>query len=818
MFRRASPLVLSACLFSTSAGAFVWPSTIERASRDLGSSEVTARRRAAKQLVSFPRAIVARLGLAALSDPDPDVRVAALEALLAARVDGLGDRVTAWLADPEARVRRAAADALARQPTQSSVAPLSRVLGDPDATVRAAAARALGASVAPAAVVALLGRLDDTDADVREAVASALARIGDRAAVVPLIGKIQDTRPNVRRSVATALGALGDGRASSALSLLLRDSDELVRIAALKALGALSAADAALAVISLLEEERRPQVRDAALQALAHMPSDAGIDALMRALSTDDPREKSPVRAALVRTGTRAVPRLLSCLGGQPAWNLADGCALALGEIRAPGAIEAISQALRRGVVRPRAALSALATCGDRRALSIVVEYLAADDPWVRRAAVEAAQELLDQTEPDGRAVEPILRALDAAHGRKAERVALVTLLGKTGSPRAAPTLAALGRDKADPVLRLAAIEALGFVDHSSHEDVLLEALVDDYAAVRLAAALALRRSATVAAASTLLDRYEKAAEQDRRALLIALGGALAATTNPSVPQRVQRLALASDGEDRDRLVEALGRARGKLGSVALENLVQSGVDAPTRAKIAEALGTHPEAVATLKRLAADADPSVRANAVWSMGSVAPASDLETLSAHLSDTDPSVSGNAAGAMGRLGLRGAKAVGPLCAALQNQLPYVRANALASLALLAARCTPETARALLASDPSEIVRTAAARLVSHVAAPDRDKDVLALGRCADADPSGDVAASCVAEATSPPTRTADVSVYVIPTGASSPAPSSPFTLLRADGLARLGVTDRAGSVYEHDAPRGFVRLGVPAALVF
>jgi HEAT repeat protein len=817
VFRWTLPLVLTGCLVSANAGAFVWPSTVERAARDLNSQDVAARRHAAKQLAGFPRHSVARLGIPALGDPDPDVRVATLEALLAARVDGLGERVIAWLADPEARVRRAAAEALVRQPNASAVAPLSRVLGDPDAAVRAAAARALGSSVAPAAVVALLGRLDDTDAEVREAVASALARIGDRAAVVPLIGKIQDTRPNVRRSVAFALGALGDGRASSALTLLLRDSDEAVRIAALKALGALAAGDAALAVISLLEEERRPQVRDAALQALAQMPSDAGIDALMKALAGDDPREKSPVREALARTGMRAVPRLKACLAGQPTFNLADGCALVLGEIRAEGSVDAISQALRRGVVRPRAALAALAACADHHALSIVVEYLAVDDPWVRRAAVEAAHALLDQTDPDGRAVEPILRALDAAHGRKAERVALVTLLGKTGSPRAAPMLAALAADKADPSLRLSAIEALGLVEHAKQEPVLIGALSDEYSAIRLAAALALRHGATQAVASALLDRYERAAEQDRMALLVALGGPLAVTTDPAIVSRVERLVASSEGEDRDRLIEALGRAKGKLGSAPLARLVD-GADAPTRAKVAEALATHAEALATLERLSADTDPSVRANAVWAMGSVAPASDATALQARLADSDPSVAGNAAAALGRLGLRGAAVAAPLCAALRNPLPYARANALASLANLAVRCDAESARSLLASDPAEVVRIAAARLISRVPAPDRDKDRLALGRCIDEDPSGDVAAACVAEAVPLPARNADVSIYVVPTGASTPVPLSPFALLRADGLARLGVTDRAGSVYEHDAPRGTVRLGIPAALVF
>ena len=78
---------------------------------------------------------------------------------------------------------------------------------------------------------------------------------------------------------------------------------------------------------------------------------------------------------------------------------------------------------------------------------------------------MEAAAALLDPVEPDGRAVEPILRALDVAHGRRSERIALAVLLGRTGVPRAAPILVAMGRDTADPGTRFAAIQALGSLD-----------------------------------------------------------------------------------------------------------------------------------------------------------------------------------------------------------------------------------------------------------------------------------------------------------------------------------------------------------------
>jgi hypothetical protein len=63
---------------------------------------------------------------------------------------------------------------------------------------------------------------------------------------------------------------------------------------------------------------------------------------------------------------------------------------------------------------------------------------------------------------------------------------------------------------------------------------------------------------------------------------------------------------------------------------------------------------------------------------------------------------------------------------------------------------------------------------------------------------------------------PKGTDSVMVYVVPIGESDPSPLAPFALVRADGTMRLGVTDRRGVVFEHDAPRGEVTLAVPAPL--
>jgi HEAT repeat protein len=813
--RQARAVLVALVLVGTEAGAFVWPSTVDRVIHDLADANPVVRRRAARRLFELSPGVVKRVALPALDDSDVEVRVGALEALMEARARGLGARATVWLGDGDARVRRAAAVALARDPSKDAVPALGRVLSDPESSVRVAAAKALGASGTRAAVVPLLGRLDDSDPEVREAVVRSLSRLGDPGSVVPLAGKIQDTRPSVRRTVATALGVLGDARASGPLLLLLRDSEESVRAAALQALGRIRASDAVATIVSLLGDERRPAVREAAYTALSEIPSDAGIDALVDCLSRDDPRERSPVRAALARAGDRAVPKLILCLRGQPSPDLADGCALTLGEMKAGVAASAVDAALRRGVVRPQAALRALGASGDGRALVTVLEQLSADDPWVRRVAVEAAAALLDPTEPDGRAVEPIVRALDAAHGRRSERIALANLLGRTGSPRAASTLAEMARDVVDPALRFAALQALGFLGRAGQDAVLLDALHDPQPRIRLAAALSLKDVGSAQSEGTLLDRVENAAEEDRRAILIALSGPLSVTTDGAVLAHASRLLSASDGAERDLMVEALGAAPGARGSTPLAALVPA-ADVATRAKVAEALGAHPEALPALRALTRDSDSSVRANAVWALGSAGTTDDAKILTMILRDRDPAVAGNAAAALGRLGARGAAVTEILCHAAEDDRAYVRANALSGLAVARARCASSVEREALAFDPSEIVRAAAARLLSTVHLGDSAVDRSALERCVAEDPSGVVSAACAAQAQGVSQHTLNISVYVVPVGATEPIPRMPFALVRPDGLLRLGVSDRRGVVTEHDAPRGTIRLEVPAPL--
>lgn len=817
--------ILLLCLLLTrDAWALLWPSTAERIEQDLRAREVEARREAARRIPELPPRLARRATWLAMQDEDLRVRLLAADAAIQLRLAGAGDRVVSWLNDPEHRLRRVAAEVLAEVPSEHGVVPLGRALSDVEAEVRTAAAEALGASGRKEATPALLGHLDDVDPGVSEAVITSLARLGDAAAVAPLIGKVQDSRPAVRMSAVRALGELGDRRAIDSLLLALQDPEQALVGEAIRALGRLRADSAALPIIAVMDGTPSRTVQNAAVQALGQIGTEAGTMRLVQALGDSRPDGlREGARRALAGMGERALPALDRCLRGQPDLARADGCVLAAGGVKAPGAVKVVIDALQRAVVTPQAALAALGELGDPNALPAVLEALVDPDPGVRGAAIEATHALLDPRDPDGRAIEPIVQALRLARHRPEECARLAALLGRTGSPRAIEPLLPLARDANLLGVRVAAVTALGIVPPSGQDEVLLDALTDEEHEVRFAAAVALRRAASASVASRLLAALEREAERDRVAIGLALVGALSRSTDAALARRVDRLISERRGGERDALIEALGRMPVERSVALLVSRSARAVDPADRRKIAEALAGREQGRRALQVLARDRDASVRANALWSWGTVARPEDAPLLGRALTDHDAAVAGNAAAALGRLAVRSRLRVRTLlCPALRDERSYVRANALAALRLAAERCDGGPERDLLARDRSEVVRLAAARLLRAVPDPSpKEGDRDTLRRCEYHDSVAEVASACAGlEITGGPSRdqaaTENALVYVVQAGDSSPTPEAAFALELPDGPMRLGFTDRRGAVFEARVPRGALRLAVPAPL--
>jgi HEAT repeat protein len=346
---------------------------------------------------------------------------------------------------------------------------------------------------------------------------------------------------------------------------------------------------------------------------------------------------------------------------------------------------------------------------------------------------------------------------------------------------------------------------------------VLLAALDAPLFATRWTAAIALRRVGTRASLDPLLDRLEQAAGRQSETLAVALAGPLSDAPSEAQLERAVALFEAASGPVKDALIDALGAVPGGRGTNVLVGFLP-GLAKASRAKVAEALAGHPEARSTLLELGSDSDPAVRANAVWSLGAAATRDDIPNLAKWIADPDIAVAANAVAALGRSAQRlGVDITAPLCEALTDPRSYVLVNALVGLRLTHATCKDQTVTAwLLDHHPSEEVRSAAARLIrEQPAAAPHAKSTLA--RCARKDVSGRVAAECKAPGT-PTGSSAEpamtVAVLIVPAGSGTPAPRAPFAMVRSDGWIRSGTSDRRGSVSEVAAPRGPLRLAVPA----
>jgi len=805
-------ILLGATLVSTQAAALTWPDVAERMDRELASPDAGVRRSAADMLHSLTPSVAA---LRALGDTDVDVRIAALRAAVLGRIAAATDIVLSWLGERDVRLRISACNVAVALPNARAIAPLARALGDADVGVRAAAATALGGQGSREAVAPLLGKLDDASPAVRVQIARALARLGDVRAVVPLVGKIQDSVPEVRQSVARALGELGDSRAAEPLVQELRDGSNDVRVAALRALGQLRA-DGAVDAIAPLATDKNPALRQAAAAALGRIGSAEAIRALVSLLGTADDAgagfEHSPVRDALVATGDAAVAPLRALLAITPLPASATSAAWVLGELRSTVSAPDIIRAMRMSTLPVSAAMHALAGTGSGDAVTVALEFVDDPSPPVRTEAFRTTATLLDPTRPDGRAVEPLAAALRDVRLTALERARVASLLGRTGAPRAGQVLIELLSTR-DRELKLAAIDALGALGPSGADGPLVGQLDDTDPAVRLHAAVSLADAGGTAARDALVSRFGGGGELDRSVTLTALAGILARAPSDTAVQLLGRALVLAEGPERDALLLAIGRANTAAATPMLRQILRSEdrEDRRTIASVLAARRTRADSIPMLRTLLADSDPTVRAEAAWSIGEIGGPGDVPALGplVRAPDAEPAI--DATGAIARIARRTHTpdlAVAALCPLLHDPRSYVRANATAGLALGAARCGDGSLERRILADDTEPVRLAAARAI--VQRPLGAVDSSALDQCATSDRSGAVARLCREGASPLSSATHSVELYIASDATPEPRPGSPFVAEFADGLLRAGRTDRRGAVFDAAAPQGDVSL--------
>ncbi len=233
--------------------------------------------------------------LAALHDPDPDVRLTATDEV--ARLHG-SRAIDAWFLLPTTTNSFLRGDLLVNLATADDprVLPvLTAALKDRSSAVRARAAYALRERGDPAAIEPLLRCLSDKVIAVRQAAVEALGVLRARTAVNPLLALLSLSNKYLRRSVVSALEHIADPKAIQPLITCLTDKDRCVQQLAACTLGSFGTAAVPFLVIALADHNRA--IRRGAIHALGHI---GGEQARAAIVGKRDDRSKA-VRAEVDR-------------------------------------------------------------------------------------------------------------------------------------------------------------------------------------------------------------------------------------------------------------------------------------------------------------------------------------------------------------------------------------------------------------------------------------------------------------------------------------------------------------------------------------
>jgi HEAT repeat protein len=288
----------------------------------------------ARLALAFAVALLACAGVfpAAAQDTHADARARAKAVREYGKQGGSAiiPKLATYLADPDLDVRLEAVKAIVNIGTQYGLDPLIRALGDIDPEIQIRAADGLVNFYVPGYVQtgggltssirragsAIKSRFTDTNdqivdpwIQVRPEVISALGKVvragagmdsranaaraigvlRGRAAIPDLIDTLQTKNSQVIYEVLVALQKIHDPSAAPSIEFLLRDLDDRVQSAALETVGLLQDRAAIPAVHDALDHARSVKVRRAALEALALMP-DASLRDVFRTwlTSTDD--------------------------------------------------------------------------------------------------------------------------------------------------------------------------------------------------------------------------------------------------------------------------------------------------------------------------------------------------------------------------------------------------------------------------------------------------------------------------------------------------------------------------------------------------
>jgi HEAT repeat protein len=296
------------------------------------------------------------------------------------------DALVKCLNDDTCRNRRGIVEALGYIGGERVIHVLLKALESDDGAVRVAAVDALKETHDPRCVPALIKCLKDQTHGIRAAAAGALGSF-ERGAVQALAGALKDPHWAVRKAAVEAIGHIKEAGMVEALFVLLKDVDHDVREAACEALGKLKQTRAVTALVITLTDSQT-SVRTCAAMALRDIESNW--DKLPEAKSAlPHLREALKDREYWVRQAAREAIQRIENAEDSPLERMGSvdekmGATLNVLALLASHAHRDLRQA----------AVEALGRFGNPQLAHLIQPRLRDEDPWVRRAGVEALQAL----------------------------------------------------------------------------------------------------------------------------------------------------------------------------------------------------------------------------------------------------------------------------------------------------------------------------------------------------------------------------------------------------------------------------------------
>jgi HEAT repeat protein len=405
-----------------------------------------------------------------LTDPDPDVRAAACDALARMGVSAVVGGLFPLLADTNPRVSYAAVAAIQSLGSRETERLAVGATRSADPRVRRAAFRILTYLGSISALDQFLAALGDPDEKVREAALAGLPFMDDPRALEALLAATKNSSERTRAAAMRSLGhCSGNLRVTSYLLKGLGDPDAWVRYYACQALGRLAYEPAAEAIMRLLADPAG-QVRVAAVEALSCLSSEVATGALRRALADPDGDIQ---RAALIGLGvgkhTESLPFMLAATrSSDPATRLVALSAIA--GFRTPEVLAALRDAVSDIDPSVRAAaLGFLAATPGVATTGMLADLLrtAADDEGVLSAlSVHVEGRITGLLAALETADDEVAAAIIAALSRLQRPDATAAVMGAMALPNVAARKAAAGA-----LAVLASKEALTTLEHAAADD-----------------------------------------------------------------------------------------------------------------------------------------------------------------------------------------------------------------------------------------------------------------------------------------------------------------------------------------------------------